>query len=303
MQRDKKRKYFNKLLRITFYNISFYRDCSTLYTVKMANRLLVSIHVESKHFLHLRILPASIHPSRTSCKSRIHTASSTRLRTWNSGTHPRIQTLSTWSSQHRPILVATEHGQQKRLNFGSKMSLCSRSLHQSAPITQHKTMPGQKEDVEVLGKSFARDDMTTVTPKILSRVGVNLHNQAHHPLCIIKERVRDFFYGYFLNRRGNPLFSIYDHLSPVVTTRQNFDSVMVPTDHVTRKKGDNYYVNGEYMLRAHTSAHQHELVQSGLDCFLVAGDVYRRDEIDSSHYPVFHQMEGVRLFTKHEVSR
>ena len=29
---------------------------------------------------------------------------------------------------------------------------------------------------------------------------------------------------------------------------------------------------------------------------LVVGDVYRRDAVDSSHYPVFHQMEGVRLF-------
>lgn len=55
------------------------------------------------------------------------------------------------------------------------------------------------------------------------------------------------------------------------------------------------------MLRAHTSAHQRELVRSGLDAFLVAGDVYRRDEIDASHYPVFHQMEGVRLFSAHQV--
>lgn len=57
------------------------------------------------------------------------------------------------------------------------------------------------------------------------------------------------------------------------------------------------------MLRAHTSAHQRELVSSGLDAFLLAGDVYRRDEIDASHYPVFHQMEGVRLFSNHEVGR
>ena len=57
------------------------------------------------------------------------------------------------------------------------------------------------------------------------------------------------------------------------------------------------------MLRAHTSAHQRELVRSGLDAFLLAGDVYRRDEIDASHYPVFHQMEGVRLFSNHEVRR
>lgn len=57
------------------------------------------------------------------------------------------------------------------------------------------------------------------------------------------------------------------------------------------------------MLRAHTSAHQRELVRAGLDAFLLAGDVYRRDEIDASHYPVFHQMEGVRLFSDREVGR
>ena len=39
----------------------------------------------------------------------------------------------------------------------------------------------------------------------------------------------------------------------------------------------------------------------GLDNFIVIGDVYRRDEIDSSHFPVFHQAEGVKLFSKHEV--
>jgi len=55
------------------------------------------------------------------------------------------------------------------------------------------------------------------------------------------------------------------------------------------------------MLRAHTSAHQADLVGAGLDAFLVVGDVYRRDEIDASHYPVFHQMEGVRLLTAADV--
>jgi phenylalanyl-tRNA synthetase alpha chain len=31
--------------------------------------------------------------------------------------------------------------------------------------------------------------------------------------------------------------------------------------------------------------------------------VYRRDEIDSSHYPVFHQMEGVRIFQENEIPK
>ncbi|KAK6299962.1 hypothetical protein J4Q44_G00299950 [Coregonus suidteri] len=102
-------------------------------------------------------------------------------------------------------------------------------------------------------------------------------------------------------RSGNPLFSVQDNLSPVVTTKQNFDSLLIWADHPSRKQGDNYYLNRGTMLRAHTSAHQRELVRSELDAFLLAGDVYRREEIDTSHYHVFHQMEGVRLFSNHEM--
>jgi len=34
----------------------------------------------------------------------------------------------------------------------------------------------------------------------------------------------------------------------------------------------------------------------GADRFCIFGDVYRRDSIDRSHYPIFHQMESVKLF-------
>ncbi|XP_075258533.1 phenylalanine--tRNA ligase, mitochondrial-like isoform X2 [Convolutriloba macropyga] len=57
----------------------------------------------------------------------------------------------------------------------------------------------------------------------------------------------------------------------------------------------------DWLLRAHTSAHQAELIGAGLPAFLVFGDVFRRDEIDSTHFPVFHQCEGVRLFTKYQL--
>ncbi|KNZ71759.1 Phenylalanyl-tRNA synthetase, mitochondrial [Termitomyces sp. J132] len=50
------------------------------------------------------------------------------------------------------------------------------------------------------------------------------------------------------------------------------------------------------MLRTHTSAHEVEVFREGKDRFLLTADVYRRDEIDHSHYPVFHQMEGARIF-------
>ncbi|XP_045361581.2 phenylalanine--tRNA ligase, mitochondrial isoform X3 [Camelus bactrianus] len=155
--------------------------------------------------------------------------------------------------------------------------------------------------VELLGKSYPQDGYSNLSRKVLSKVGRNLHNQQHHPLWLVKERVKAHFYQRFRGRSGTPLFSVYDDLSPVVTTWQNFDSLLIPADHPSRKKGDNYYLNETHMLRAHTSAHQWDLLRAGLDAFLVVGDVYRRDQIDAQHYPVFHQLEAVRLFSRHQL--
>lgn len=54
------------------------------------------------------------------------------------------------------------------------------------------------------------------------------------------------------------------------------------------------------MLRTHTSAHEVENFRKGYNKWLLTADVYRRDEIDKSHYPVFHQMEGANVVTGKE---
>lgn len=53
-----------------------------------------------------------------------------------------------------------------------------------------------QDSVELLGHSYPRDDYTNVTPRILAKVGRNLHNQTHHPLWLIKERIKAHFYRY-----------------------------------------------------------------------------------------------------------
>lgn len=50
-------------------------------------------------------------------------------------------------------------------------------------------------------------------------------------------------------------------------------------------------------MRAHTSAHQCQFLRRGENAFLCSGDVYRRDEIDSSHYPVFHQVRVLGIIS------
>lgn len=165
--------------------------------------------------------------------------------------------------------------------------------------TKASSIDGSK--VEVLGREYVSDHMTNVTPHLLSHIGRDLHLQPHHPLRHVAQRVTQYMYGQYLSPRGNPLFSVHSQLHPVVSTHQNFDSLLIPKDHVSRKKSDNFYINEGHLLRAHTSAHQSDLISMGFDNFLVIGDVYRRDEIDASHYPVFHQLEGVRLCTLNEL--
>ncbi|KAF2353354.1 Ferrodoxin-fold anticodon-binding domain [Trinorchestia longiramus] len=150
-------------------------------------------------------------------------------------------------------------------------------------------------------REYATDHMTNINTRILGHVDRALHRQQGHPLRHTKERLLQVLYKRYRNRRGNPVFAVIEDLPPVVTVRQNFDELLVPPDHVCRRRGDNYYINSGHLLRAHTSAHQSELLTSGLDNFVVVGDVYRRDQVDAFHYPVFHQMEGVKLYSAEEL--
>ena len=107
-----------------------------------------------------------------------------------------------------------------------------------------------------------------------------------HPLAMLASIVRSAF----------PDFNHFGpNVNPVVTTKQCFDDLLVPQDHVSRKPSDTFYLNETTILRAHTSAHQTQFLSKGYTQFLVSGDVYRRDEIDKTHFPVFHQMEGVKV--------
>jgi phenylalanyl-tRNA synthetase alpha chain len=93
-------------------------------------------------------------------------------------------------------------------------------------------------------------------------------------------------------------------LFPIVTTGQNFDSLGFPLDHVGRNRTDTYYINKETVLRTHTSAHQADTFRNNeSEGYLISADVYRRDAIDRSHYPVFHQMEGARTWDRQQAGR
>lgn len=152
------------------------------------------------------------------------------------------------------------------------------------------------------GKTYIKDDYTNVTPRIISFLDKKLLHRKFHPLNLIKQNIINYFNKNFIGKKGITIFSIYEDLHPVVTVRENFDSLLIPESHISRQKSDTYYINKEYLLRSHTTAHQAELIKMGLDNFLIFGDAYRRDEIDITHYPVFHQTDGVYTLNKEQVN-
>lgn len=178
---------------------------------------------------------------------------------------------------------------------------CHRNIIQLRYCCTVQKSDKKSATINIQGLKYGTDEWTNVTEKILSLVGRNLHLQNNHPLNLVHQRIVDYFYKAFNNTKGNPVFSVHNNLKPVVSVQQNFDSLLIPKDHPSRSKSDCYYVNGNNLLRAHTTAHQAELITMGLNDFLIVGDVYRRDEIDSTHYPIFHQVDGVRLKTRDQL--
>lgn len=153
--------------------------------------------------------------------------------------------------------------------------------HLATPSTTPKP-----PSIHILGKSYSTDDYSNVTPAILSKLSSQLYNKPAHPLCTLKSLIQAHFADY----------AHLSALSPIVTPKKNFDDLSFPSDHPGRAVTDSYYINRDVMLRTHTSAHEVEVFAEGHKKWLLTADVYRRDEIDASHYPVFHQMEGARLF-------
>lgn len=139
---------------------------------------------------------------------------------------------------------------------------------------------------------------SNITPDIAAKVGHDLHCQPHHPISLIKQRIS----SYFSEPSTDVAYKVFDRLPSRVTTVANFDSLLIPVTHPSRSHSDTFYYNDSEVLRTHTSAHQTQFLSSGEQAFLVCGDCYRRDEIDATHYPVFHQMEGVRLWSRNDTS-
>ncbi|CAM1509936.1 Fc.00g002710.m01.CDS01 [Cosmosporella sp. VM-42] len=170
---------------------------------------------------------------------------------------------------------------------------CAVRAYSSEP--PKSSTPGKDGSVTVRGVSYPTDPAWFNVPSnVLNATARKLHLQHDHPVSITRQIIQSNF--------PEPTYKYHNEFSPVVSTKQNFDSLGFPPNHPGRALSDTYYINGETLLRTHTSAHQADNFRANAsDGYLVSADVYRRDAIDRSHYPVFHQMEGARSWDRDTV--
>ncbi|BCR88242.1 phenylalanine--tRNA ligase [Aspergillus chevalieri] len=168
-----------------------------------------------------------------------------------------------------------------------------------AGLNHGKKQNQQKDALTIEGQSYKTDEWTNARETILSHVGRQLYLDENHPLAITRKLIESQF--------PNPIYGNYAETNPVVSTKDNFDILGFPSDHPGRSRTDTYYINETTLLRTHTSAHQqayfqqinrNESTRPEERGYTVVADVYRRDAIDRSHYPVFHQMEGAMLWKR-----
>jgi len=118
------------------------------------------------------------------------------------------------------------------------------------------------------------------------------NNVGHrHPNTIAQEEVERIFIGMGYEVVEGP---------EIETDYYNFEALNIPADHPAKDEQDTFYINGEYLLRTQTSGTQvHVMEQGKLPIRMIApGRVFRSDEVDATHSPSFHQIEGL-VIDKH----
>lgn len=162
------------------------------------------------------------------------------------------------------------------------------STSRSARITSTRAAQSPTT-ITILGKEYPTDDYTNIPASIISRLAPSptLPYTKNHPLALLRDQIEA---SIGLN------YTPIQATSPVVTTELNFEDLGIAADHPGRSPTDTYYVNRTTCLRTHTSAHEVETFRNKHERWLLTADVYRRDEIDASHYPIFHQVEGAGIF-------
>ena len=133
---------------------------------------------------------------------------------------------------------------------------------------------------DALRKRLLDEAIDATQPGLLPRAGVR------HPGTMVLDQVIDCFVGLGFEVVEGPQIEL-DHY--------NFELLNIPRNHPARDAQDTFYIDDNTVLRTHTSPVQARVMTTRKPPIRVVcpGRVYRADEVDATHSPVFHQIEGL----------
>ena len=129
-------------------------------------------------------------------------------------------------------------------------------------------------------KTFEAESVDVTLP------GVKLPKGNLHPLNQVLDDMIDIFQSMGFDVVDGP---------EIETEYYNFEALNIPADHPARDMQDTFYVGDHLVLRSQTSAAQIRTMETRKPPIRVIcpGRVFRADEVDATHSPVFHQIEGL----------
>ena len=142
-----------------------------------------------------------------------------------------------------------------------------------------------KLEAEALSIRLKEEVIDVTLPAKKNQVG------HRHPNTIALEEVERIFTGMGYEVVEGPEVE-YDYY--------NFEALNIPADHPAKDEQDTFYINEKIVLRTQTSPVQvREMEKGRLPIRMLApGRVFRSDEVDATHSPSFHQVEGL-VIDKH----
>ncbi|WP_462392052.1 phenylalanine--tRNA ligase subunit alpha [Clostridium cadaveris] len=107
-----------------------------------------------------------------------------------------------------------------------------------------------------------------------------------HPLEITLNRMKEIFIEMGFSIEEGPEVEL-DHY--------NFEALNIPKNHPARSEQDTFYINDDVVLRTQTSPVQARVMEKQTPPIkmISPGKVYRSDDLDATHSPIFYQMEGL----------
>ena len=138
----------------------------------------------------------------------------------------------------------------------------------------------EKIKSELLEKQLVEEEIDITLP------GDEFEMGKRHPIQLVLDELKEIFLGMGFSIAAGP---------EVELDKYNFEMLNMPKSHPSRDTQDTFYITENIVLRTQTSPVQ---VRTMLDQkppirIIAPGRVYRADEVDATHSPLFHQIEGL----------